>query len=114
MNILLKNLLELNGEIIVFDNGMWAKFVAIRLEPDDARPHGISYSLTLHDKTGERVFGIDNAHPVRATADPAGKRNKSSDHLHRGKATHPYKFVDAEKLIEDFWAGVEKHIGGLK
>ena len=52
----LENLLGLHGEIIAFDNGTWAKFVAIRVDPDEARPHGISYSLTLHDRDGRRIF----------------------------------------------------------
>lgn len=103
----LENLLELNGEIIAFDNGMWAKFVAIRVEPDEARPHGISYSLTLHGRGGERIFGIDNAHPVRVSRSPTSKKDRSSDHIHRGTNTRPYNFVDAGTLLEDFWTEVE-------
>jgi hypothetical protein len=108
----LENLLDLNGEVIAFDNGTWAKFVAVRVDPDEARPHGISYSLTLHDRHGARIFGIDNAHPVRTTAGPAGKSKLASDHLHRGTTTRPYKFVDAGMLLEDFWREADRHIGG--
>jgi len=108
----LETLLDLDGEIIVFDNGMWAKFTAIRVEPDEARPHGIGYSLTLHDHDGERIFGIDNAHHVRGSRSPAGKRKRSADHLHRGSSTRPYRFVDAGTLLEDFWRETEKYLGG--
>jgi hypothetical protein len=107
----LENLLELDGEIIVFENGMWAKFVAIRVPADRSRPHGISYSLTLHAPDGERIFGIDNAHPVRTVKGPGGRRDWSRDHLHRGQAARPYKFVDAGELLADFWKEVGKYIG---
>lgn len=30
------------------------------------------------------------------------------DHLHRGSGEEPYIFVSPEKLIEDFWAEVDK------
>ena len=108
----LGNLLELDGEIVSFENGMWAKFEARRIPPDAMRPHGIRYSLTLHDPDGNRVFGIDNAHLVRSTGGPAGKRHRSADRLHRGGTVQPYRFRDAEKLLLDFWAEVEKQIGG--
>jgi hypothetical protein len=107
----LKNLLELNGETIVFDNGMWVKFVAFEVAPTDARPHGIGYSLTLHDKAGERVFGIDNAHAARPGKGPSAKSKSSDDHMHVGKSTRVYRFVDAGTLLEDFWARVDELIG---
>jgi len=28
------------------------------------RPHGLHYSLTLHNEDSERVLGFDNAHAV--------------------------------------------------
>jgi hypothetical protein len=107
----LENLLELNGEIVIFENGMWAKFVAIRVPADESRPHGISYSLTLHASGGDRIFGIDNAHPVRAVKRPGGRRDRFRDHLHRGEAVRPYKFVDAGTLLTDFWTEVGKYLG---
>ena len=107
----LEHLLELDGEIIAFDNGMWAKFVAIRVEPGAFRPHGISYSLTLHDRSGNRIFGIDNAHPLRTTAGPAGRGRVASDHVHHGATRRPYNFIDAGTLLEDFWKAAERLIG---
>jgi len=105
----LEVLLELNGDVIVFVNGMWARFVAARIAPDDRRPHGISYSLTLHTADGERVFGIDNAHPARTARGPAGRGLVALDHVHRGPNTRPYRFVDAGTLLKDFWRIVGEH-----
>jgi hypothetical protein len=28
-------------------------------------PHGIRYSLTLHDQSGVRILGYDNAHSIK-------------------------------------------------
>lgn len=58
----LDNLLLLHGEIFPMDNGYWTKFEAYRVDPSDQIPHGIRYSLTLHDNHNERVLGFDNAH----------------------------------------------------
>ena len=40
----------------------WMEIVAPRVPLDAQRRHSASYRLTLHDPTGRRVFGIDNAH----------------------------------------------------
>jgi hypothetical protein len=34
------------------------KFVVTRVAPSDERPHGISYSLTLHAADGEQLVGF--------------------------------------------------------
>jgi hypothetical protein len=68
----LDRLLDLDGFIAEVGGGFWVKFVARRVPPDADRPHGVSYTLTLHDPTGERAFGIDNAHLIRVTRGPAG------------------------------------------
>src|SRR6058998_496688 len=57
----LERLLDLDGLLAEVGGGFWVKIVAKRVPPDRARPHGIAYALTLHDPTGERIFGIDNA-----------------------------------------------------
>jgi hypothetical protein len=103
----LETLLELDGELVVLENGMWVKFVAHRIEADDRRPRGIAYSLTLHDRRGMRVFGIDNAHGVRRSAGPAGGRGKATDHMHHGNVVRPYEYRDAAGLLADFWDGVD-------
>ena len=62
----LETLLDLNGEVIVVADGpYWTKFVVKRVPVSKERPHGLHYSLTLHDADGERVLGFDNAHGVQ-------------------------------------------------
>jgi hypothetical protein len=42
-------LLDLDGEIFPMDNGYWTKFDVKAVEPNENIPHGIKYSLTLHN-----------------------------------------------------------------
>jgi hypothetical protein len=41
-------------------------FVVRQVRRTAERPHGLSYSLALHDVTGARVVGFDNAHVAPA------------------------------------------------
>lgn len=62
----LESLLGLNGNIeLQNDEGYWVKMDAsiVAVTPD--RPHGIKYSLTLHEPQGGRLIGFDNAHSVQ-------------------------------------------------
>ena len=70
-------LLDLHGEILVQEGGYWIKIEARRCEPSAQIPHGISYSLTLHDGFGKRVLGFDSAHadPSPGTSLPPGAWN---------------------------------------
>jgi len=72
-------LLGLDGETFFVDaNGHYrVKFVVKRVKADERKPHGLNYSLTLHDKSGERIVGFDNAHPVPTQGDRL-VRNASS------------------------------------
>ena len=81
------------------------RFIVKLVPSSPARPHGLNYSLTLHDETGKRIVGFDNAH-----ADSAGKRGRrraAQDHWHRLGATRPYEYHDAATLLADFWAEVD-------
>jgi hypothetical protein len=64
-------LLDLDGISFAVDaaGNHTVRFVVHEVPPSPERPHGLSYSLTLHDQTGTRLVGFDNAH-----AAPAGKR----------------------------------------
>jgi hypothetical protein len=103
-------LLDLDGESFAVDaTGKYiARFVVKRVPPSLERPHGLSYSLTLHDKTGARVVGFDNAHamPVRK----GRERRVAKDHRHRLRTIRPYDYRDAAKLLADFWAEVDSVI----
>ena len=101
----LDTLLDLDGQVLFVDQRarFWVKFEARRVEPDAERPHGIRYSLTLHDAKGARLVGFDNAHPGGGE-----KRGSAADHRHRGAAIRAYRYVDAATLLTDFWREVER------
>jgi hypothetical protein len=103
----LDRLLELDGFLAEVGGGFWVKIQARRVTPDASRPQGVAYTLTLHEPSGQRVFGIDNAHSVRLTRGPAGRSSTWRDHLHRGETVRPYVYRDADTLIDDFWREVE-------
>ncbi len=67
----LESLLELHGLCIAQEGGYWVKFEVFEVTPTSHIPHGVSYSLTLHDKYNQRVMGFDNAHTPKA-----GKRKR--------------------------------------
>lgn len=102
-------LLELDGQILFVDprGRHWVRFVVRRVEPSPRRPHGLDYSLTLHDENGERLVGFDNAHPVRPVSGPSGRRRRSQDHKHRFRTVRPYDYQDAATLLDDFWRAVD-------
>jgi hypothetical protein len=113
----ISTLLDMDGNIIEQDYGHWVKIIAHRVEPNEHVPHGIKYSLTLHDKYGTRVLGYDNAH-----APPKPKKFKYSgvkftyDHKHRSSIDKgvPYEFQDAYQLISDFFTDVDEVIKEVK
>jgi len=103
---------DLDGRIFFLDGGYFAKFVFHVVSTDDRKPHGFDYSLTLHDASGERVMGYDNAHPVKEGSGP-GKKSRSRrqfDHRHRGKRTTRYEYKDLATLLDDFWDEVDRII----
>jgi len=102
-------LLDLHGQTLFVDeSGYWVKFVAVRTEATPERPHGLSYSLTLHDPTGVRLVGFDNAHPVRERHGPGTRSREERDHRHRLRTIRPYDYTDAATLLEDFWKEVDE------
>lgn len=104
-------ILDLHRQKIGYDNGYWVTIRAISVEADEGRPHGLQYSLTLHDENDDRVLGYDNSHGVDVATGPArkSKRVMPYDHIdRRGKRSVPYKFTTPFKLVEDFFADVER------
>ncbi len=106
----LANLLDLDGEEIVYEGGFVARFKAAPIAAAPERPHGIRYSLTLHDPQGTRVLGYDNAHRVphrggRHVADAVPFDHWDRDETDPGR---PYDFTDAETLIVDFFDEIER------
>jgi len=100
-------LLDLDGLVFVVDEKahFWVKFEVRRIEPSADKPHGLDYSLTLHEAGGERLVGFDNAHAVAGSG--PGKKRKAWDHKHRLKTVRPYEYTNAAALLSDFWAAVD-------
>jgi len=105
----LETLLTLNGETFRFEGGFSVRIQAWRVDPVPEIPHGIRYSLTLHDRYGARLAGYDNAHGVRPRTKAAGKRTPF-DHRHRSRTDKgvSYAYRDAAQLLEDFFEEVEE------
>jgi hypothetical protein len=105
----LDTLLDLDGQVMVVDPAgrHWVRFTVRRVPASPERPHGLSYALALHDEKGERLVCFDNAHPVRPTAGPSGRRRIRRDHRHRLRTVRPYEYTDAATLLADFWAEVD-------
>lgn len=104
-------LLNLDGEIFPMDNGYWTKFEAWRVDPKSHVPHGVRYSLTLHDRYNRRVLGFDNAHAMRPAGKSYAARKITWDHRHKCDRILPYEYESASQLIEDFWCEVERIMG---
>jgi hypothetical protein len=105
----LENLLNLHGEVFPMDNGYWIKFEAYEVELTKAIPHGVRYSLTLHDKNNHRVIGYDNAHSYKSSKKYAA-RKESYDHMHKQVDIVAYEFESASQLLEDFWKSVDYYM----
>ena len=105
----LDTLLLLDGESFVADKAgkMWVKFDVKAVEVSAHRPHGIKYSLTLHDEDGERILGFDNAHPVKEGTGSGAQTRIEYDHKHKGDRIRFYLYADASTLLSDFWQEVE-------
>ncbi|HEY8354506.1 MAG TPA: DUF6516 family protein [Methylophilaceae bacterium] len=113
----LDTLLDLDGYIIDQEGGYWIKVEARRVEVSENVPHGIRYSLTLHDKYGKRILGYDNSHAVKPPKKfkYAGQR-LAYDHKHRHASDKgvPYEFKDAGQLLKDFFQEVDSVLEALK
>lgn len=110
-------LLDLDGEILDQGDGYWIKIEAKRVATKVEIPHGIRYSLTLHDASGTRLLGYDNAHAVK----PARRhrftgQRLGNDHRHRFPTDRgvSYEFMDAQQLLNDFFADVDRTLEELR
>ncbi len=110
----LDTLLLLDGEIFPMDNGFWTKFEAYRVEPNKHIPHGVRYSLTLHDQYNRRILGFDNAHSTKPKRKKYGARKVTWDHKHMRTKVVPYEYESAAQLLEDFWSDVEQILENIR
>lgn len=111
------SLLDLDGSILDQEDGYWIKIEARLVAVSKEIPHGIRYSLTLHDPYGKRLLGYDNAHAVKPPKKfkHAG-RIFAFDHTHRHVSDHgvPYEFQNAQQLISDFFTDVDHVLQEIK
>lgn len=101
-------LLQLSDEIFPMDNGYWTKIEAKTVIANEHIPHGVRYSLTLHNPNNIRILGYDNAHGIKPKKKKYGAKRVVWDHRHKRKIVEPYEFENAGQLLEDFWVDVEK------
>lgn len=95
-------LLSLDGTEFRLISGHTIKFEARPVKVTPNRPHGVKYSLTLHDLSGRRIYGMDNAHRVQ--------RHTEFDHRHlygRRKMVG-YNYRGPADLLADFYKEVER------
>jgi hypothetical protein len=99
----LRRLLDYHRRRYWLSNGWCIRFWVKEVPSTAGRPHGVKYSLTLHDVDMTRLLGIDNAHGL--------PRRLVFDHQHRFRRTEelvPYDYKDADTLIGDFFDAVER------
>ena len=104
----LETLLDLDGIEFGIGGGYWVKFLVVEVKTSQHRPHGIKYSLTLHNKYGSRLMGFDNAHAAKIKRKKYKAKRVEWDHRHNRKVVSDYEFDTADQLIEDFWNLVEQ------
>jgi hypothetical protein len=99
----LEVLLSLDGFEFQFARGYRVKIAARRVSPTSGRPHGIRYSLTLHDLSGRRIYGIDNAH-----RSGSGRPEFDHRHVYGPRRIASYVYRGPVELLDDFYREVER------
>ena len=110
----LEILLALHGVEMVLEYGYWIRFQVWAVNRESHIPHGIRYSLTLHDAQNKRLVGFDNAHAVKGSKKKFAPRATTWDHQHHADKVLEYRFESAEKLLIDFWEAVYKNMNRTK
>ena len=86
----LKFLLAFDGRVHHLEEGYWLKFEIKRVEATKERPHGLSYSFTLHAPDGTRLVGstcAQRSNPgLSVQGNAGGKRSLASDRERSGSA----------------------------
>jgi hypothetical protein len=100
----LEVLLSLDGLEFDFARGYEVKIAVQRVSPTRSRPHGIKYSLTLHDPAGRRIYGLDNAH----SSGGRGRPEFDHRHVYGRRRMVPYRYRGPAELLEDFYREVER------
>ena len=110
----LDSLLQMDGATWAVDEDAeyFFRVVVRSIAVTPNKPHGLDYSLTLHepdsgDPKDSRLVGFDNAHAVAAGSGPGAKKPTAWDHKHRLRTVQPYEYQDAATLLSDFFKVAE-------
>ena len=98
----LDRLLDYHGMWLWLDQGWSVRCRIWRVEVTEGMPHGIRYAINLHDSTGERLLGFDNAHDIPEQVE--------YDHRHAFRNIErriPYRFTSGDQLLADVLAAVK-------
>ena len=55
-------------------------------------------------------MGFDNAHAVTERRGLSGTTRTEHDHKHKNNVIKHYEYTDAETLLADFWAEVDREL----
>ena len=55
-------------------------------------------------------MGFDNAHAVTERRGLSGTTRTEHDHKHKNNVIKYYEYTDAETLLADFWAEVDREL----
>lgn len=113
----ISTLIDLHGQVLDQGNGYWIKIEAWQVPASKSVPHGVRYSLTLHEPYGKRVLGYDNSHAVKPSKrlNFLGRRlTYDHKHMHVSDKGVPYEFLDAHQLLSDFFQEADRVMKGNK
>jgi hypothetical protein len=105
-----------DGYTFWFELGYHATFRFWRIfPPSRSAVHPYRYELVLHEPSGVRIMGFDNAHPIHWKSGKFTQRSRQADHWHRDRSDQgrPYEFVSISQLLEDFFQQVEVSLGNI-
>lgn len=105
-----------DGYTFWFEHGYYATFRFWRASlPAKSAIHPYRYELVLHEPSGVRIMGFDNAHPIHWKSGKFTQRSHNADHWHRDRSDkgRPYAFVSISQLLEDFLQQVEKTLANI-
>ena len=105
------NLIDLHGQVFDQGGGYWIKIEAWQVNVSAHIPHGVRYSLTLHEPYGKRILGYDNAHaiePIRSKKFATPVVAFDHKHRHSRDGGVRYEFHDAYQLLSDFFQEVDR------
>lgn len=105
-----------DGYTYWFEHGYHATFRFWRASSAaTSTSHPYRYELVLHESSGVRIMGFDNAHPIHWKSGKFTLRSRNTDHWHRDRSDkgRPYAFVSIGQLLEDFFLQIETTLSNI-